>query len=322
MNSYKPIGGYFEIETNDFNTIFHDEAIALNSGRNALEYILSISDISLIYIPYYSCDVILQPIKKLGIDYKFYYLDEQFTPKIDSINSNEALLYINYFGILTDKIIDLEKQYSGIIIDNSQAFYSKSSKNNPSFYSPRKFFGLPDGGFAYTKNKSSKEIPNDKSSERFSHLLTRVEEGPENGFADFKINEATLDNIPIKRMSRITDKLMRNINYEKCRKVRNQNFEILHNHLKENNKLTSVIERNSIDGPLVYPFLENDNIELRKKLIENKIFVAQYWPNVSDWLDEPKSFENYLFQNLIPLPIDQRYTIDDMQRILEVINKS
>ncbi|MBQ2357959.1 MAG: hypothetical protein II395_04360, partial [Ruminococcus sp.] len=34
--------------------------------------------------------------------------------------------------------------------------------------------------------------------------------------------------------------------------------------------------------PMVYPYLAP--IEgLREKLIENKVFVARYWPNVLDW---------------------------------------
>ena len=32
-----PIGGYFELELNDYGSVYHDKAIAVNSGRNALE---------------------------------------------------------------------------------------------------------------------------------------------------------------------------------------------------------------------------------------------------------------------------------------------
>ena len=43
------IGGYFQLETNDFGSIFHDKAIAVNSGRNALEYILLSNNYRKIY---------------------------------------------------------------------------------------------------------------------------------------------------------------------------------------------------------------------------------------------------------------------------------
>jgi len=57
------IGGYFELETCISETLYHDNAIAVNSCRNALEYILVANDYNKIYIPYYTCDVTLQPIE-------------------------------------------------------------------------------------------------------------------------------------------------------------------------------------------------------------------------------------------------------------------
>ena len=34
------IGGYFELELNNFNSLYHDEAVAVNSARNALELLI------------------------------------------------------------------------------------------------------------------------------------------------------------------------------------------------------------------------------------------------------------------------------------------
>ncbi len=80
MNLNKSIGGYFELETNDFGTVFHDQAIAVNSGRNALEYILLNKNYSKVYVPYYSCDALLQPLQSLNIDFEFFFLDREFLP--------------------------------------------------------------------------------------------------------------------------------------------------------------------------------------------------------------------------------------------------
>ena len=48
----------------------------------------------------------------------------------------------------------------------------------------------------------------------------------------------------------------------------------------------------------------------------NKIYVAKYWSKSPD-----KYYENYLYEYLLPLPIDQRYDLDDMTKIIEVINE-
>src|SRR5689334_19933263 len=70
----KPIGGYIELQLNP-GRIFHSELLPLNTGRNALEYILRVRKYNLIYLPYYTCDVLLEPLHKLNVACKFYKID-------------------------------------------------------------------------------------------------------------------------------------------------------------------------------------------------------------------------------------------------------
>lgn len=321
MNLSKPIGGYLELETNNFGSVFHDKAIAVNSCRNALEYILLANNYKKIYIPYYTCDVTLQPIKRLNIDFEFYHLNNNFFPKIEAIEENEVLLFVNYFGLMNNSISILQEKYQNLIIDNAQAFYAKPFDTIPTIYSPRKFFGLPDGGFVYSDKKLNINLETDKSDDRMSHLITRVEAGAEEGYKLFQQNENKLDDLPLQRMSKLTDKLLRNIDFETVRKKRNENFGILHRELKNGNEFSSIIEKPNINGPLVYPFLRKGNVKLRDLFIEERIFIATYWPNVWNWCDG-ESLEHYLADNLLPLPIDQRYGVEDMQKILLLIQRS
>ena len=53
---------------------------------------------------------------------------------------------------------------------------------------------------------------------------------------------------------------------------------------------------------MVYPFLSED-INLRKKLIDNKVYVASYWPNVKN-MSNLESVESQFAVSLIPIPID------------------
>lgn len=66
------IGGYFGLELNNKNE-YHSKAIRLNTGRNALEYILRTKKYHKIYLPYYTCKVLLEPIIKLNLLYEFYF---------------------------------------------------------------------------------------------------------------------------------------------------------------------------------------------------------------------------------------------------------
>ena len=94
------IGGYFELELQKGKG-YHTGAISVNTGRNALELALLHLKWSKIFLPYYTCDVILEPFIKMGIDYEFYYISENFESEFDysNIESDEGLLYTNYFGL-------------------------------------------------------------------------------------------------------------------------------------------------------------------------------------------------------------------------------
>ena len=239
-------------------------------------------------------------------------------PEIENLGQNEFLIYVNYFGIMNHKLHKLIKKYRNVIVDNAQAFFVNPITNVPTFYSPRKFFGLPDGGLAYTNKKIHIKFGRDKSSGRFGHLLKRLEDGPEAGFNLFKQNDSRLNNRPLLKMSNITEMLLRNIKYKPILKRRNENFIFLHNHLRTANELTPIIEKERINGPMVYPFLKKGNKRNKKHLIKNKIYIATYWPNVYEWTLK-NSWEYYLTENLIPLPIDQRYSISDMKLILKML---
>ena len=314
----KAIGGYFELELNDFGTVYHDNLVALNSGRNAFEYILIQKKYKKIYIPYYTCDVTLQPLKRQNIDYEFYYIDKEFFPIGVKPQKREALLYVNYFGLMNKQVKLLTKKYENLIIDNSQAFFEKPIKGIDTFYSPRKFFGLPDGGFAFTNKKIKIDLEPDYSFERIIHLIGRIEKDAETYYNLFKENEKKLDNLPIRKMSNFTQRLMKNINFEETRQKRNKNFSFLHNALRKLNELSHIIDNEIIDGPMVYPLLIKEGKKLKKYLTKNKIFVPTYWPNVYKMVNK-NDWEYYLTDNLIPLPIDQRYSTFDMEKISSLL---
>ena len=313
----KAIGGYFDLQLPLLEE-FYPSLIKLNTGRNALEYILKVNGYTCIYIPYFTCEVILEPIKKLGIEYHFYTLDKDLDPIIDfKIEPNECLLYTNYFGIkqaTVNKLADLE---FNLIVDNSQAFYSSPLPGIDTFYSCRKFFGLPDGAYLQSKIKSSTKFERDISYDRMSHLLISIDQSIEKGYESFRINNDVLSNNPIKRMSLLTERLLKSIDYEECRVIRNRNFRILNEALSEKNLLS--IDPLAINGPLCYPFLSvKENI--KKKLISKRVYVPVFWPNVLNWTTS-KMFENHLCQNLVPLPIDHRYNEEDMERMIHYLKQ-
>ena len=312
-----PIGGYFSLEL-PFHEEYHKDAIRLNTGRNCLEYILRARKYNKVYIPYYTCDVILEPFHKLEVNYEFYHINLDFEIVDDiQLSAGEALLYTNYYGLKHRYVEYLAEQYGQqLIVDNTQAFYDKPVNGIDTFYTCRKFFGVPDGAYLYTDKQLDLEIEQDKSFDRCSSLLKRIDLGPEAGYGDFRETSKRLVGQPIKKMSNLTLQLMRSINYEIISQQRRTNYMLLQNSLGSSNCLKLPLEDDTV--PMVYPYLSKTKA-LRDYLIINRIFVARYWPNVLEWTNEG-DIENQLTLQTQHLPIDQRYAAEDMKRIIDIIN--
>lgn len=312
----KSIGGYFELELKE-NSEYYSNAISLNTGRNALKYILIANNYKKIYLPYFICDVILQPIRELNIKYEFYHINQQFEPIFDysKIKTDESFLYINYFGLKDEFCKWISDNSVNLIIDNAQSFYSKPINNVDTFYSPRKFFGIPDGAYLFSnKTLNNSDLKQDFSFDRVEHLLKRIDLNAENGYSSFRKNEEKLNNLPIRKMSKLTKKLLESIDYDKIAEKRIKNFLYLDNELKNKNKLKFELSANQV--PLTYPLWANAN--LRGKLLKHKIYTAKYWPNVSRWT-QWKSLETKLTDEIVHLPVDQHLTENQLDVILSTI---
>ena len=317
----KAIGGYFELADRESEGNYPVDGVRLNTSRNALEYIIrSIPYVRHIYLPIYTCEAVVQPFKRLpNIEYSFYHINERFEIADDiRLQEGEYLIANNYFGIKDAYIAELAQKYGErLIVDNAQALFAPALPGIKAIYSARKFVGVADGGFAVgVSDVNAHFYELDDASEHDSHLLIRKEKGAEAGFKDFQSNECKLDNQPIRRMASQTEDILRHIDYKNVIAKRRANYEYLQEAIGEKNQLI-LPTIDSFACPMVYPFL-GCNENLRSRLIDNKIFVARYWPNVFDWCKE-SDIEYKFAKYILPLPCDQRYGEEDMERIISLI---
>ena len=310
------IGGYFSLELPQREE-YHKDAIRLNTGRNCLEYILRVRGYKKVYVPYYTCEAVMEPINKLGIPYEYYHRDIHFEIRDRfTLKEGEALLYTNYFGLKQRYVGQLaEKIGPRLIVDNTQAFYAKPIPGIDTFYTCRKFFGVPDGAYLFCDKELDEEIEQDYSYDRVTHLVKRIDLSAEEGFMDFRRVDDGLDNQPIRKMSKLTQRLMKGIDYDSAAQKRRANYLILQKALGKENNIELSLEDDAV--PMVYPYLVPAK-GLREKLIENKIFIARYWPNVIEWTTK-EDIDYLLAYQMQPLPIDQRYGADDMNRIISIV---
>ena len=317
------IGGYFELADYETSTGFpHNEGILLNTGRNALEYILrSIGVIKRVYLPYYTCEVILEPLKKLQIPWVYYHINTSFEIVEDIIpKDGEYIIVNNYFGIKDAYIQALAGKYGDhLIVDCAQALFAKPLSVIKMFYSPRKYVGVADGGVAYLGGTSGRIVEvkgKECTADHDNHLYVRKQFGAEAGFEGFRVNETKLDNQPIRWMSETTKRILDHIDYDKVIARRRANFAFLYAALQENNSLL-LPNFDSFVSPMVYPFISKTSRSLRQKLINEKVFVAKYWSNVNQLISY--EIECKLADRVVAIPCDQRYGDEEMNRIVSII---
>ena len=319
----KAIGGYPELELRK-GEHYHKDAIKLNTARNCLEYILLTREYRKVYLPYYTCEAIFEPFRKQqnNPQIEFYHINKNLEPfSLPRLNEGEAFLYTNYFGLKQDTVEMLAERYNEkLIVDNSQAFYALPIPGIDTFYSPRKFVGVPDGAYLYTDRSISDyfggNIEMDESSDRLAALVKRIEHGAEAGYEDFVNIEKSLEFQPIKKMSKLTEALLCSIDYEVIKTKRRDNYLRLYWDFHKQLDFGFKLRMDAV--PLCYPYLATSP-GLRDILIRNKIFVPTYWPNVITECDK-ETIEYKYTNELIPLPIGQNYNDTDMDRIIRIIN--
>lgn len=311
----REIGGYFELDQ-FINKPYYENLVELNTGRNALLYLVKAKKISKIYLPYFLCNSVSDVLSKYKIDYEYYNVGKDFFPIFEEkLKEDEYLYIVNYYGQITDDVTrKFKKEYKNIILDNTQSFFQKPIVGVDTIYSCRKYFGVPDGAYLSTDVVLNERLEEDQSSFRMKHILGRFEGKASDYYIEFKKNDETFKELPIKSMSKLTRNILGAIDYEKVIETRNRNFEYLHNRLRNKNILDIKLPY----GPFAYPYYVENGIEIRKRLAKNIIYIPTLWPNV---LKENRegSIEYDYTANILPLPCDQRYGIEDMIRLIEEV---
>ena len=70
----------------------------------------------------------------------------------------------------------------------------------------------------------------------------------------------------------------------------------------------------------MYPLYNENGAKIRKKLQAEKLFIPTLWPAVFERCDEG-TLEYDMAKNILPIPVDQRYGIQDMEYIVNEIKQ-
>ncbi|WP_455816056.1 hypothetical protein [Pseudomonas cerasi] len=312
-------GGYLPLNLQQADEHYYPRARRYCSARAALYHLLCGVKPERIWLPRYICQSVIDAVTASGVGIAWYSLDERFLPRSwPVLNANELFYYVNYFGQCTAQQEALLKRYASdsMIFDHAQAFYAPHLPSLATLWSPRKFFGLPDGGLLMTALTLTPMSGKDVGSvQHAQHLLLQHASGTRAGYQAFQQAEQRLHDIAALSMSALTEKLMLNVNYQQVCLQREQNYQRLHQALQDINQFP--LAETMVEGPFCYPLLLK-GISLHSALIAQGVFVATYWAEVRDRV-EFESHEVELVDNLVAIPCDQRYSAHDIDRLISII---
>ena len=311
----KELGGYIELDTYRL-PLLHDGALALNCGRNALAYLLKARGVKRLWIPRLICDSVTGVCQREGVPYSFYGVGYDFLPSEEiSLGEGEWLYLVNYYSQLDNGVIaGFVDRYKRVIVDHAQSYFQPPLPGVDTLYTCRKYFGVADGAFLYTDAAEEEPLPVDESFDRMRFLLGRFERTASEFYAEYSANNHLFADEPIKQMSKLTRNLLHGIDYDRVRETRKRNFVLLYNALKDCNEL--LLSDNP--GTFMYPLRLRNGGEIRKALQKEKIYIPTLWPNVFDLCPEDAP-EYDMAMNILPLPIDQRYGMEEMMLLIKKI---
>lgn len=346
----KIIGGEFEIYP--VNISLEKRNISRNvytyaSGRVALYNILQTLEIKKkinnVFLPDYLCYSLIYVVKKIGLSIKLYRLEEDLTPNIksiaDSCTEHDAIVIINYFGLLDCELIIQKLRELGekiiIIQDNVQAPFAMDLKTSAdfSFSSFRKALPVPDGACVFSREMKLHQ-PTTESEFFLYKLGGGILKGIDlhNQHLDkiylelFEKGEQLLDSAYDSDMSSFSKNYLFTDSWRSLSIQRKKNANVLLSGLSQMGVETlfpieKFIEDDfDIRVPLFIPVLLDRRDKVRKAMFAENVFCPIHWPIESSEY-KLKTGEKIFMQEL-SLVVDQRYNESDMCRILEILEKN
>jgi len=348
MNERSLIGGDYEIpsiiteDLNSLRSILHNKGSWTSNGRSAFYLILNdlkSKGVDHIHLPSFICDSLLQSVTYSGLSYSFYPINPLDLSAHPDPPPNSGVLLIHYFGQLnksTEKIrTEVDK---GLLVEDATHtflntnFFQKTN-NRIIFFSVRKYCASPLGAWSSIKLKldnASKEINEitHKSllarQAKWSYINSDGKKNleKENYYLNLflEVEELFNSNIYPVRIPDYANKVLCGIKWDEIVKKRKKNWKTLHGLLGDLiDPIYNKLHKDSV--PLGYVISLSNRDYIKKKLAEKRIFAPIHWPlpNQINKKNFPESKK--LSDSILTLPIDHRYSIDDMNYISDNIQK-
>ena len=294
-------------------------------------------------MPSYSCYSMIQAFKDLEIEVEYYdvYFNEILKYNIDLENDSDIFFAMNYFGYsdtnMESYIKNFKEKGKIVIEDITHSILSKKRYSEYSDFliaSLRKWLPISSGAIAVNMKEVFDLELSENTNEALIYLKTSAMENKKNYINKSEksnlIDSNKEKNIFLKEYSESnkileTDyqnykidensyKILMGIDIEEIIIKRRKNVKLIYEKLSKNIKIKFLVNNFKEDDCLLFvPIILNhkDRDDLRKFLIENKIYLPIHWP-----LEEKI---NNIFDKELSLICDQRYNVSEITYYLNLI---
>ena len=319
------------------------------SARSALDVYLNenYKGEKKVILPIFTCETCITPFINHGFAIEFYSVNKDLSINEESLKEQlekfqySGILYVHsYFGFDTLASVKSllhqirqEKKLT-IIDDYTQSWLNNKKEIEADIYiaSLRKWLSTPDGGVIssddcpiqskcispFCKRQAEEYIEASKLKNRFlagDSSVTKAQFYPL-----FKHTIEYFEEKRVYAMSPISKAVYDYSDYEFIKYQRIQNAKFLSQNILDKN--VERIFKNIPEGvvPFYYPIYvkKNKRAELQQHLIKNNIFCTIHW-SPSTYVTTQGGDKN-IYPDILSLVCDQRYGIDDMERMVNAIN--
>lgn len=310
----------------------------LDTGRSALA--VAAIDIAArggrrkVWVPAYCCESVVLPFRERAYEVEFYGVGSRLR-RIDARPAeNDTLLFIHYFGhrnvAALEAIAGWRAQGVRIVEDCVQAGLTTAVGTHGDYAvsSLRKLLPPPDGALLASRAPLGADAA--PSSEAFvtakvaGKLLRSARADDETFLRLFEHAESLLEGAPPRRMSWISEQLLRAADLATVAARRRSNWTSLRERLRSSSRLrvlTPVIDvLDTGEVPLGLPVWVpgGQRNVLRRHLEQHRIYCAVHW-GLEHLPKGEFDDECALSRALLTLPIDQRCDDRDLDRLVEAL---
>lgn len=282
------------------------------------------------WLPSYLCSAVLDPFRSLGIPVRYYDAGPNLRSGrhgwIADVHPGDLVLVIHYFGFANTTLPADQLKLRGAVIieDASQGLFIKQQypESICIVYSPRKFFGVPDGGVLATSRMDAirrqplEPPPTEWWKAAFAMTQMRREfdlvGGENRWFSLFRHVEKTFPVGPYCSSDLARMLIETGTDYGSMRTARRENYLALAARLNEF-ALFPVLGNDIV--PLGFPVCVDaaQRDAVLKCLYNEKIYPPVHW-RIDGIVPEEHHESHFLSRRILTLLCDQRYTSSDMTR--------